>query len=424
MRKDHATEERGLEQALASMWQHMPMLPDDELRAIAAVASRESRRAAPSPGGGGRSSNRRVRLRWAVGVGAIALLVGSGLGFGLGSSITPSVNAGRNVVGFGFLPVQGWTVVQSRSVDSAGAARAIAANVPIDPRDDLDTLPRATLDSLPTQGVLIFGVFRPRGDPAEDFRFPARESFRLADADSAASDPFSPMRLAQHRILAGLGGYNVDIRLYFGTTDPAPRELAAAQRQLNRLVVAAERVTISARPSVAGWGSTTLFGSVDSGRAGESVTIQARNCGRDFFHLAGGAITEEGGSWATSFAPAITTTLRAVWKGIASPEITLRQRALVSLLKRPSGSGFIVGVKAQRSMWRKKVQIQSRDRRLGSWRTVKTVVLTDTEAQGAFSWTSANFALSVPRGTVIRALMPRSQVAPCYVAGTSASLRT
>src|SRR5687768_9898940 len=59
---------------------------------------------------------RPFHLRWGLVV-AAALLAGSGFGFGLGSRDTSSGGATTNVVGFGFLPAKGWTVVQSGKAD-------------------------------------------------------------------------------------------------------------------------------------------------------------------------------------------------------------------------------------------------------------------------------------------------------------------
>ena len=134
--------------------------PDDDLRAIARRASAEQR-VAVRP---------RRPARWAkLGV-AAALVLASAAGFGLGSWLAPSVTAGEERSGLGFLPAQGWTVIQSGSLGPTGEARAVAANVPLDAADDLRGLPLATLDSLPTRGVVIFATFAPRGDPGAGLR--------------------------------------------------------------------------------------------------------------------------------------------------------------------------------------------------------------------------------------------------------------
>jgi hypothetical protein len=163
----------------------------------------------------------------------------------------------------------------------------------------------------------------------------------------------------------------------------------------------------------------TLFGSVDNRRAGEDVKIQAKDCGLDFFRVVSGAITEAGGGWSTFYSlPGPTTTLRAVWKGATSAEVTIRKRAVVTL-RRPSAGRFQVRASG-RLVWRKRVFIQSFDRRLGTWQAVKSVVLTESRGRLAL----ATFTVRLPKGTLVRAVFPRSQAGPCYLTGASNSLRT
>jgi len=366
---------------------------------------------------------RRPKLRWSLAIGSLMLLVGSALGFGLGSSLTPSGSAGVTFVGFGFLPEKNWNVMQSGTLDEAGKARAIAANVPIDLRDGLGgTPPLATLRSLPARGVLIFATFSPRGDPNEDDDYPARRSpLRLQHAERlAATNEASPLRrLSRYRLLAGIRGYNVDARIYFGEREPSSQALAAADSQLGRLAVAADRVTIRVQPTIVSSRGPTVSGSVSSGRAGEDVKIQAKDCGLDFFRVVGGAVTEEGGGWSTWYwQQQITTTLRAVWNDETSAEVLVRKRAYVGIQRRSAGR-FEVRVFG-RSVWRKRVFIQRFDRRLGTWRAVKSVVLTEDSGGTAL----ATFRVALPKGSPIRAVFPRSQSGPCYLAATSHTLTT
>jgi hypothetical protein len=357
---------------------------------------------------------RRPRLRWSLVIASVTLLVGSALGFGLGSWLTPSGSAGGNFVGFGFLPAHGWNVMQAGTLGEAGKATAIAANVPLEPSDDFEGAPLTTIRLLPANSVVIFATFSPRGDPAKDSAHPVREPpLRLDDADQLR--PW--YHVARYRLRAGIGGYNVDARVYFGENAPSTRALAAAQAQLSRLVVAADRVTIRARPVVAKSGVPwTVFGTVDSNRAGEAVEIQAKDCGFDFFRVVGGAATTAGGGWSQVYWGGISTTLRAVWKDATSQEVRVRKHAYVNLRKQSSTRfDFWVGAK---QVWGKRVLVQRLDRRLGSWNTVKSVVI----RQGFTSWT--DFTVSLPKGTPIRVVYPSSQSRPCHEAGTSNTVRT
>jgi hypothetical protein len=101
----------------------------------------------------------------------------------------------------------------------------------------------------------------------------------------------------------------------------------------------------------------------------------------------------------------------------------------VQLGRRPktkAGYGFKVDVRALTQFWRRHVVVQRFERRLGRWRDVKKVVLTDSGAApgSMFVWTSADFNIAVPRGTAIRVVLPLSQARPCYLAGYSNQLQT
>jgi hypothetical protein len=185
-------------------------------------------------------------------------------------------------------------------------------------------------------------------------------------------------------------------------------------------VAARDQVTIEARPTVTRWlQSITLVGSVDTRRAEEIVTIQAKDCGQQTFREVESARTSEGGGWATQASILTTTTFRAVWDGRTSSQVTVRARPGV-LLRRRSANLYDVRVQGSGGsspFWRKRVLLQQLDRRLGSWRTVKRVVLTQ-------STENTTFRASVPKGSVVRAVLPLSQARPCYLAGYSSQVRT
>ena len=423
-RSRREVEEHRVAHLLARLGAAFSSPPESELRALARAAA-----ATPRPQ---RSSRRRLRLRFGVAVSA-ALLAGSGLGFGLGAWNTATGNAGTNFVGVGFLPAQGWTVVQS---DSAGptAARSIAANVRLHPHDRPDGPPRFTLATLPPDGVVIHATLTFRGDPAADVNFPVRRlplRFSHASPASALEDPVtSPPRVSRYRVRAGVGTYNVDAWIYFGSA-PSAAETAAVQHQLDRLVVSSDEVTIVARPAIASLEGPPirLFGSLQNGRAGEVVTIQAKECGvsPQSFRDAAEAHTEEGGSWSLNFLPGANATLRAVWKNQVSAEVAVRQRPRVQLVRPPrSVRRFEVAVVAKAQFWRKRVSFQRFERRLGRWTTIRSVVLTETGAApgSPYVWSSAKFRASVPSGTLVRAVFPLSQARPCYLGAVSKLVRT
>lgn len=414
-----------IEELLAELGERTSPPSEDELRELA-------RRVAATPRAALPRRRTPAATRWAL-AGTAAVLIAGAFGFGLGSWRTESGTAAPALTGVGFLPAKGWTVVQAGRLNGAAAPTAVAANVPLDPDDDLRDAPFATLEALPPRGVLISASFSARGDPAADPAFPERSlplSMSAAEPVPASLDPL-PLRraLARYRLLAAVGRYNVDARIYFGTRAPTPAQLAVAQSQLNRLVVGTERITLLARPTIHNRNQMiTLYGSVDSGRASEDVTIEGKRCDQADWQVVAGAHTSAGGGYTTQFAPFITTTLRAEWNGARSAPVTIQDRAWVQLSRRPrtaQGYGFEVEVRAVVQFWKRYVVVQRLERRLGRWRDVKKVVLTETGAApgSPFVWSAADFRVKVPRGTTIRAVFPLSQAKPCYLAGYSNQLQ-
>ena len=56
------------------------------------------------------------------------------------------------------------------------------------------------------------------------------------------------------------------------------------------------------------------------------------------------------------------------------------------------------------------------------WKLLQTVVV---KTEGYNGWAEKdNLRFKVPKGTTIRAVLPRSQAGPCYLAGYSKLLRT
>jgi hypothetical protein len=165
--------------------------------------------------------------------------------------------------------------------------------------------------------------------------------------------------------------------------------------------------------------SIIVSGTVDNGKAGEVVDIEAKDCGAQFFRGVAGATTTEGGRYTAQHWARITTTLRAVWNGVSSAAVTVPQAPQIVIAKGKRRGRFRVSVIAVQSFWKKRVQVQRRVD--NSWKTVTTVVLTKTGSYGDY-W--APVRLNVPKGSLLRAFVPRSQTRPCYIPGASSTLRT
>jgi hypothetical protein len=183
-------------------------------------------------------------------------------------------------------------------------------------------------------------------------------------------------------------------------------------------------VTLQARPTNLGpTQNAFLTGGVSSGRTGETLMLQAKPCGSTSFRNLFVFRTGPGGRWSREYGPGVNTVVRVRWKGAFSAPVTLRQAPLVQL-DQTSTREFEVGVGSLGMMWRKRVDIQQRTG--GRWVRVRSVVLTKTYSSPGQSgvWTDADFTLSVPRGTVLRAVLPAAQARPCYLGSVSNPLRT
>ena len=389
---------------------------DDELRKAARLASAEGRSPQGRPVAQSRPW-RPLRLRW-VAAGAAGLLVATGLGFGVASWITPTSSArpDTDVEGLGFLPAPGWTVVQAGLPGSAESARAVAANVPIHPPNPEIGLPAPALGSWPSWGILIVATLRARGDPAVDARFPVRSlPLRFADA--------VPVSETEHVLRAGVGGYNVEASIGFGS-EPTAGMLRQADAQISRLVVAPSAITIAVRPTIDGrQGPLVVSGSVTSGKKDEKVTIQFKQCGlfpaqfRDHAEV----LTEEGGGFSTETGVGANGVLRAMSGGDTSNEVSVQARPDVRLSPRPPRK-YVAYVVEQQSFWRRQVLIQRFDRKRGSWALLKKLRLVHQEnaGGGVFIWSSTDdFKAAVSRGTTIRAVLPLAQARPCHIGGYS-----
>jgi hypothetical protein len=396
----------------------------------------ELRRAARLAAAEGRSPQERpsmrappwrpLRARWAA-AGATALLVATGLGFGFASWLTPAASSAESeVVGLGFLPATGWTVVQTGLPGSAESARAVAANVPISAPDPQRGQPLPALHTWPPWAIVMVAKFTARGQPSLDARFPVRElPLTFADARPVVVPGVAP---TEYVLRAGVGGYNVEVSINFGS-EPTAEILSNAEAQIARVVVAPAAVTINVRPTIQGRaGPLVVSGSVTSGKKDERVTVQFKQCGlypaqfRDHMELT----THDGGGFSLETGVSANGAFRAVSGGETSNEVPVQKRADVRLAPDPP-KRYEVQVVEQASFWRKRVLIQRFDRKLGKWVLIKKLRLENSGAApgSAFVWsTTDEFAVPVPKGTTLRAVLPLAQAKPCHIGGYSNLLVT
>jgi hypothetical protein len=189
---------------------------------------------------------------------------------------------------------------------------------------------------------------------------------------------------------------------------------------------AASDLTIGARPDVVDTQNgtpVTLFGTVPSGRSGESVQIEANECGLSgLFHELQGVRTEGQGVWSMPIPGnypqskvldyiRTKTVYRARWNGHASETVTVYARPSLDLRqfvvkrRKPGQRNFGITVGGQQLKYRKRIVLE---RRVATnvWRPVKTVVVNG--GLGLF-WAR------VTKGQIVRARIPEGEAAPCYL---------
>lgn len=190
-------------------------------------------------------------------------------------------------------------------------------------------------------------------------------------------------------------------------------------------------VTIGVRPTVVRYGAKPeIFGAVTSGKTGDVVTVQFRQCGlypeqfRDFMTTE----TIAGGAWSLgellNIRLQITSsgTFRAQWNGETSREVELKMRPYVDLRRLPRGRGFYVRVAGTQSFWRKRVRVERFDTRSRRWMLVRSLVLTQSEGPGDYGAqivATERFRPTVKKGTTLRAVLPLGAARPCYIGGYS-----
>jgi hypothetical protein len=168
-----------------------------------------------------------------------ALLLGSAVGFGIGRVFDPNGGeaAAAPSYGIGFLPANGWNVVQNGIRHGRGTT-AIASNVPLDSSDvSRGGFPRDTVAELPHDAVVISATVYPNGYLPQWVLPRLRAPLHLTDA--AFGQP-SPNR-TYYRILANVNGQDVEVRIVFGAAVPPATATLEADRQLSRIVVRDKR---------------------------------------------------------------------------------------------------------------------------------------------------------------------------------------
>ena len=215
----------------------------------------------------------RTRTRVLVLVGA-TLVTALLLGVTAGSLNAPSVTAAREPAVLGFVPEPGWFALQSPPAAVPGQqTAAVAANVPFAP-DDVENglvepsgLPYATLLTLPADGIVLVASMTPQSVPQVP-PVPPSLPYTEIELPLQIRDAIPVLRwgaqvrpdqpLAQYHLSGSLHGHNVDVVVYFGTSQVPPGLMRQAQRQLNGFVFRPGNDASRSAPTVATAPATTL----------------------------------------------------------------------------------------------------------------------------------------------------------------------
>ena len=189
-------------------------------------------------------------------------------------------------------------------------------------------------------------------------------------------------------------------------------------------VVVRTGVSLKAAPAVIRYGGTsTLSGAVSSLAAGETVNIDAKQCGATAFTRLASIKSTANGAWSAPVKPVMNTVFRANWKNTNSLELTQSVSPLLTL-KRVRARRFTATASGAVALTGKRLVVQRYVRIKRTWKAVKQVTLnTSTPATPPTVRSSVAFGLRVKRGTKLRVLLTAAQAATCYAAARSAAIK-
>jgi hypothetical protein len=194
-------------------------------------------------------------------------------------------------------------------------------------------------------------------------------------------------------------------------------------------VAAQSPITIALEPTVVtiatGDNSSVLLSGSAQGSANGEVMVEARECGSSTFYPYRRVQTDRSGSFHERIAPLIRTTYRARAGGAVSGTVTAQTRPAIRFTQL-SANQYNVWTIAMRFFRGAKGRMERFNRSAGRWVLVRRATLQRGSApQGAnFAYSEVTFRARVPKGTLVRFVLPRNQVGSCYLAGYSLQFNT
>ena len=189
-------------------------------------------------------------------------------------------------------------------------------------------------------------------------------------------------------------------------------------------VVVRAGVSIKTAPAVTKYGGTaTLSGVVSNLAAGETVNIDAKQCGATVFTRFASVKSAANGAWAAPAKPVVNTIFRASWKNTNSSDLTQSVAPRLAL-KRLRAHTYKASLTAAQALTGKYVLLQRYAKAKRAWKTVKRVTLRN--AKPGITPTivsSTTVRLRIARGTRLRVVLTADQAGPCYVTTRSPAIR-
>jgi hypothetical protein len=182
-------------------------------------------------------------------------------------------------------------------------------------------------------------------------------------------------------------------------------------------------LTLKATPTVVAYGgTTTLSGVLSTQQTGQRIDIQGQECGQPAFKKVTTVTTTTGGAFTYAAKPTTKTNFQAKQRKVTSPTAAV-QVAPVLTLKKLARNKFSVSATAAQSFVGKYAVFQRL--RTTKWVSLKKVTFaTVTPTTKPTQVSSATFTIKMPLRLRIRAVLPATQAATCYVGTRSKVIRS
>ena len=190
-------------------------------------------------------------------------------------------------------------------------------------------------------------------------------------------------------------------------------------------VVVRSGVSIAAAPALLAYGkSATLSGSISSGAAGDTVNIDAMECGKTGFTRVTSVKSAANGAWSSPVKPALNTVYQASWRNTKSAQLTAKVKPVVSL-KRVRAHRFTASLVRCPGVHRQVRRPPALRQGEAGVEDGQARHAADRRSPASHRRSSARprSGSQSPRGTRLRLLLTADQAGACYAATRSSAIR-